>query len=284
MSTISIDAIVERVGSLPPLPDTIFRLVSIVGDPSANLTQIVDTIRYDQAFTAEVLKLCNSAYFGLSRAVESLDDAVRLLGTVKVLQLVVAAHSKAMLSRPQTGYGLPAGALWLHSVGVALAAQALARPMKLTQGGMLFTAGLLHDVGKVVLNEFVANDYLEITRRVTQDRIAFSEAEEQVLGFSHQEVGGRLAESWALPHPIVNCIRFHHNPLELEPADPFVDVIHIADAICIMFGIGGGDDGLAYRACPAVMSRNGLSEGDVESIGADVVAEVKQVQALLSQK
>lgn len=282
MSALMIDDIVERVGTLPPLPDTIYRLVSIVGDPSSSLSQIVEAIRYDQVLTAEVLRLCNSAYFGLSRRIESLDDAVRLLGTVKVLQLVIAAHSRAMLSRPQAGYGLPAGALWLHSVGVALGAQLLGRPMKIPQVGLLFTAGLLHDVGKVVLNEFVAKEYVAISQRVVQERIAFSEAEKQVLGFTHPEVGARLAETWSLPPAIVSCVRYHHDPENAPEPDPLVDAVHLADAVCILLGVGGGDDGLSYRANPAIMARYGLNQSELELVGAEVIAETKSVQALLA--
>lgn len=284
MSAQMIDDIIERVGTLPPLPDTVYRLATVVGDPASSLTQIVDTIRYDQALTAEVLRLCNSAYFGLSRTIESLDDAVRLLGTVKVLQLVVAAHARAMLSRPQAGYGLPAGALWLHSVGVALGAQLLARQMQLTEVGLLFTAGLLHDVGKVVLNEFVAQEYAEIARRVSQDQVSFVEAEEQVLGFTHPVVGARLAETWNLPTAIVECVRYHHEPQAVVESNPLVDAVHLADSICILLGVGGGDDGLSYRADPAVPTRYNLAESQMEALGADVIAELKLVQTLLGEK
>ncbi len=284
MSTQLIEEIIAHVGTLPPLPDTIHRLVSVVGDPSSTLAQIVETIRYDQVLTAEVLRLCNSAYFGLSRTIESLDDAVRLLGTVKVLQLVIAAHARAMLSRPQAGYGLPAGALWLHSVGVALGAQLLARPMRLTHVGLLFTAGLLHDVGKVVLNEFVAKEYAEISQLVAQRHISFAEAEREVLGFSHPEVGARLAEEWSLPPAIARCIRYHHEPETTPTPEPLVDAVHLADSVCILLGVGAGDDGLSYRVSGTVLERYALSQSDLECVGADVIAEVKSVQAMLAAK
>jgi putative nucleotidyltransferase with HDIG domain len=282
MSTHLIDEIVERVGTLPPLPAMIDRLVQVVGDPKSSLAQIVETIRYDQVLTTEVLRLCNSAYFGLSRKIESLDDAVRLLGTVKVLQLVIAAHTKAMLSRPQSGYGLPAGALWLHSIGVALGTQQLARPMKLTHLGLLFTAGLLHDVGKVVLNEFVAKEYAEIAQCVAQRHCSFAEAEQEVLGFTHPEVGARLAEKWSLPQTIVRCIRYHHTPEACPEPDPLVDAVHLSDSVCILLGVGAGDDGLSYRVSQNVLDRYALSQSELEIVGADVIAEVKSVQAMLS--
>lgn len=284
MSTYMIDDIITRIRTLPPLPDTVHRLLSVVGDPSSSLPQIVDTIRYDQVLTADVLRLCNSAYFGLSRTIESLDDAVRLLGTVKVLQLVVAAHARTTLNAPQTGYGLAPGMLWRHSIGVALGAQRLARQMRLSQSGVLFTAGLLHDIGKVVLNEFVANEYVEISRRVVEDHTTFVEAEQDVLGFTHPEVGARLAESWSLPETIVRSIRYHHAPDGPETPDPLVDAIHLADSVCISLGIGGGDDGLSYRVNPDVLARRKLMQSDLEAIGAEVVAELKSLQAQLGDK
>ncbi len=284
MSTIQLDQIIERVGTLPHLPSTILHLVNVVSDPRARLEQIVEAIRYDQALTAEVLKLCNSAYFGLARRVESLDDAVCLLGTVRVFQLVMAAHARAMLSRPQEGYGLPAGALWAHSVGVAVAAQLLARRVRLPQFGSLFTAGLLHDTGKIVLNEFVGEQYAEIVRRVTEDGVSFLDAEQQVLGYTHPEVGARLAASWSLPDSIVHCIRYHHDPAACPQVEPLVDVIHLADAVCILLGVGAGDDGLAYRAQGAVMKRYNLTEADLEVIGAEAIGELRSVQAMFTER
>ncbi len=281
-SALTIDEVVERVTALPHLPDTLMRLVSVVSDPRSSLSQIVETIRYDQVITAEVLRLCNSAYFGLARTVESLDDAVRLLGTLKIMQLVMAAHSRALLSRAQEGYGLPAGALWSHSVAVALGGQLLARQMKLQQVGLLFTAGLLHDVGKVVLNEYVARDYAEIARRVQEDHITFCEAEAQVLGFTHPEVGSRLADTWSLPDTIARCIRYHHEPKECPIDDPLVHAIHLSDSVCLMMGVGGGDDGLAYRCDPDIMTRYKIGPEDLDLLGADLITELHTVQALFS--
>ncbi len=284
MTTSMVDQIVERVGTLPHLPDTLLRLVNIVSDPDSTLREIVEVIRYDQALTAEVLRLCNSAYFGLARRVESVDDAVCLLGTVKVFQLVMAAHARAMLNRPQAGYGLSAGVLWQHSVGVAVAAQHVARLLGLSQTGLLFTAGLLHDTGKIVLNEFVSKEYAEIARRVAEDRLAFCEAETEVLGYAHPEVGARLAERWSLPESIVRCIRYHHEPDALPEPDAIVDAIYLADSICLIFGIGTGDDGLSYRARPSVLARHNLVESDMEHVGAESLIELRSVRALFAKQ
>lgn len=283
MSTLTINDIVERVGMLPRLPDTTYRLISVISDPMASIDQIVETIRYDQAATADVLRLCNSAFFGLSRKVNSIDDALRLLGTTKVLQLVMSTHTRALLSGQQEGYGLPQGALWRHSVGTAIGAQILARRFGVAEMGLLFTTGLLHDIGKIALGEYVAAEYAEITRRVTEERHSFVEAERAVLGFTHAEVGAQLAESWSLPQAIARCIRYHHEPNLFNATDPLVDAVHLADATCLLMGIGIGDDGLQYRAHPATMARYNLNEADLETIGCEIVLELKSVQQVFAE-
>ncbi len=272
--------IIECVGSIQPLPDTALKLMNVMSDPKSKLEDIVSAIKYDQAVTSEVLKLCNSAFFGLSREVTSLEDALKCLGTAKVLQMVMSIHTNNMLAREQKGYGLDPGILWKHSVAVALASSQFAQKLRLADTNLAFTAGLLHDIGKVILNEHVAEEFVEIVRLVTDEQMAFVEAERQVLGFSHEEVGAMIAEKWKLPVPIVQCIRYHHTPSELEPLSPLVDAIYLANTVCLLLGIGIGADGLCSRADPSVLERHGLRESDLEIIGVQVVVELRRVQSM----
>jgi putative nucleotidyltransferase with HDIG domain len=187
-----------------------------------------------------------------------------------------------LLSKEQTGYGLDPGVLWKHSVAVALAASHFTTKMKVANGSVAFTAGLLHDIGKVVLNEYVAAEFSEIARRVSEQRISFLEAERDVLGYSHEDVGGMIAEQWKLPEPMVLCIRHHHDPDALEVPDPLVDVVHLADCTCLMLGLGLGADGLSYRAAGGVMGRHNLHENDLEVLGAQVLVDLKRVQGMFA--
>jgi putative nucleotidyltransferase with HDIG domain len=274
--------ILKNVGALPPLPTTAIKLMNVLNDPRSTVEDIVETIRYDQAITGQVLRLCNSAFFGLSRTVTSLNDAMLCLGSVKVLQLVMSVHTNSMLSRKQIGYGLERGVLWKHSVAVALAASGIAQRLGGTMVNLVFTAGLLHDIGKVVLNEYVADEFMEIVRRVNEEHLSFSEAESNVLGFSHQEIGARIGEMWKLPEPIIRCIRYHHDPESIEPADALVDIVYLANCICLLLGIGLGEDGLYHRAHEEVMRRNSLRENDLEIIGAQTTIDLKRVEQLFA--
>ncbi len=277
---ITCEDIVSQIDALPPLPDTALKIMDVLNDPRNTVEQLVEVIRYDQAVTTEVLRLCNSAYLGAGRRIDSLADAMVCLGTAKVTQLVMSVHTNSLFTSEQDGYGLQPGALWRHSVGVALAAASVASLIKMPNKGVVFTAGLLHDIGKIVLNEFVREGFAEIVRLVTDKQQSFLEAEQAVLGFSHQEIGAAIGEKWRLPEPIVDCIRHHHDPTSIDPPSQLVDVIYIADTTAMLFGVGLGLDGLAYRADEAVVARLGLNQHDMQNVGAQMLVELKRAEQL----
>jgi len=278
------EAILARIDALPALPAAAYRLTRIIQDPDCRLKDVVDTIRFDSSVTAQLLRICNSAYYGLARRIVAVEDAVRLLGMSKVVQLALAAHARSLLSGTQAGYGLQAGALWMHSVGVALASQKIAQRSCGSAAATLFTAGLLHDIGKIVLNEHLADAYVRVAARVVEEGLSFPDAEMAELGFTHAELGARVAERWQLPEEIVRSIRYHHTPSQLEPADPIVDAVHAADVVCLLMGVGGGDDGQMYRADAGAIQRLALDRSAIEQLGVETVSELKAVQSQFQVK
>lgn len=270
--------ILDRVKRLPPPSATATRLIAVITDPESSVEDIIEVIKYDPGLTSEVLRICNSAYYGLQRRVSSLQEAIVRLGSMRVLQLVMSVHTTTLLSRPQPGYGLEPGVLWRHCVAVAIAAARFGTRMGIANEGLIFTAGLLHDIGKIVLNEYVGRDFQAIVEKVTQQRASFIEAERDVLGISHEEIGARLAERWQLPEPIIRCIRYHHEPHALDPPDVLVDGVYLANCLCLLLGIGLGEDGLYYRADPAVLQRYALKERDLQVVGLETLDELQRVE------
>jgi putative nucleotidyltransferase with HDIG domain len=277
---IDLDQILDGIGMLPPLPATSVRLLNVIGDPGASMTDIVEVIKYDQALTSDVLRLCNSAYFGLSRRITSLNEAMVCLGTLKLLQLVMTVHANVMLSGPQAGYDLGPGMLWRQSVATALAAAEIGKRVGYANTNLAFTAGLLHGIGKIVISRFVDEHSSEIIRLVDEDALAFNDAERKVLGMDHTEVGALAAERWKLPEPIVRCIRYQLEPSALDPPDKLVDIVYLANCTTMLMGVALGSDGLSYRADEAVAERNGLSEPDFEAVGIVMCAELQKLAAL----
>ena len=273
----------QAICRLPALPAAASKLMQLVQDPDSEVREIVRTIESDPALAMALLRLCNSAALGVGRNVQSIQAAVVLLGRRQLTQLVASAQFQGLLGAEQDGYGLLPGGLWRHSIGTALAANQLADLTAHPEPSTLFTAGLLHDIGKLALDAFVHQDYSEIARRVQEEGLSFPEAERAVLGCDQSEAGARLAEHWKLPEVIVRVIRMHHQPNALDPPDATVDLVHLADAVCTMVGItyGESSDGLAYRICPIVTKRAGLKRSDLDSLAIEIVAQVKEVEQWL---
>ncbi len=283
--TVELHDIVERVDELPVLPSTTLRLVTVLGNTETTMDEIIGVIQYDQNLTAQVLKLCNSAYFGLSRQIESLRDAISYLGSKQILQLVFGVHCKSTFSKSQSGYGLVAGMLWKHSSGVALAAEKLSLGQKKnTSTGLIFTAGLLHDIGKVILDQLLSERYREVIKQVEVYRIPFNEAEHSVLGFSHEEVGEMIANQWKLPKSIAAASRHHHAPENYDGGDDnireVVEIVHLADSLVMSMGIGIGDDGLSYSVTGSLAEKYGLSGKRFDEISSEVLIEVEELEEL----
>ncbi len=275
-----VEDIVAAVDTLPPLPDTTLKLLAVLRDPRSSIDDIVSVIKYDEVITSEVLRICNSAYFGLNRKINSLNEATVCLGVAKLMQLVMAVHADALLGKEQKGYGLAPADLWRHSVATAIGCELIAAKVGLHNSNLLFTMGLLHDIGKVVLNEYVAKEYAKIGKLVQEEKYAFNEAERMVLGYDHCEVGSLLVDKWQLPQEISSCIRWHHEPADAQNPNPFVDFVYLANAVSLMLGLGLGHDGLSYRADEEILNRYNLTERDLEAFGAQVIAELAEVQVM----
>ncbi len=283
--TVEIVDIVESVEQLPVLPGTTLRLINILSDVNTSIDQVVDAIRHDQNLTAQVLKLCNSAYFGLSRQIVSLQDAVTYLGATQLLQLVFSVHCKSTFSKNQEGYGLLAGMLWKHSNAVAIASEKIANHKNLKPtSGLLFTAGLLHDIGKVILDQALSEHYQQVLELAETEQIRFDEAEKIVLGFSHEDIGQMIANKWQLPEEIVATTKYHHESENYKGNDDqvalVVEVVHIADSLVMMLGIGIGTDGLRYRINENLINKYELKKDYIDRLGVEVLASLEKIEKL----
>lgn len=274
--------LIRKVERLTPFSGTILQLMQSLNDPDSDVRSIVEGLRFDPAITVQVLRLCNSAAFGRPRKVASLAEAVVYLGRRRLLEVLLQVGAGMVLDGNHAGYGLSRGELWKHSVAVAIAAETLGMRLGMPDPGTLFTAGLLHDIGKIVLSEYVAPVFRKIIARVEGQNTTFFDVEREMLGYSHDEVGAMLAERWKLPAPIARCIRHHYKPSELDPPDALVDVVNLANCLCLMFGVGAGEDGLNYRADPLVMKRVGAHRSDLSAVEVEVAVRLRELAPLFA--
>jgi len=232
---------------------------------------------------ARVLKLANSAFYGLPRRVSTLSEAVVILGFRTIKNLAIAASTFELLNREIAGYWLQRGELWRHSLACAIGAQLIARRVRLPVSEEAFVAGLLHDIGKVAINLFVREQFDQIMERALQDRIPFVEAEQAVLGFNHAMAGGLIAEKWNLPPLLVSVIKYHHQPSSAPEKEPMISVVHLADLLSITMGMGIGGDGLYYVLEEGTLAMFGLEQVDIDELCGQIVDQMAQAANLQEQ-
>jgi putative nucleotidyltransferase with HDIG domain len=278
----AIQELIKEIKNLKPIPQIANQIMSIVENPNASLSDVADIIVYDPMTTANILRTCNSAYFGLSRKVESVHEAVALIGLEQIVDLVLLKSGAENLKKEQDGYGLDEGDLWRYSVASALISRALCEKKQLASSHMVFTAALLKDIGKVILNRFVGDSFPKIQALVEEDGYSFMEAEKKVIGVDHSELGGLVASNWKFSQKMVYIIQNHHLSNKQAREDMETCIVYLSDIICMMMGIGGGADGLAYRFHDEVIKKLGFSEKDIQETIADFGENMAKVEDLIA--
>lgn len=256
--------ILERAEALPPFPAVIQRVMALMEDPLVGADKILEVVRYDQAITANIIRMCNSTMLAGAVPVSTLRDALVRVGNRQLLQIVLSAGGTDLLEREVKGYDLSRGELWKHSILCALLAESLCDVLHYPSSDKAFTAGLLHDVGKLAMAEFVAEAFGAIREMAVSGRIPFLEAETKVLGVSHAEIGGRLGELWKFDPELVDAIRHHHAPAGAAGGSTLPFLVHLSDILCLTSGIGVGADGLQYKIDYDLCKAHGIGPREFE--------------------
>ncbi|HSW64749.1 MAG TPA: HDOD domain-containing protein [Dissulfurispiraceae bacterium] len=232
------EKIILATGDIPSLPAVAAKVLQMAKDENLSLDELENTIEKDQAFSSRVLKMANSPFYGRNRSVDSISGAILLIGFKTMFSLVMAMAIKDVNRR----FGLFEQKLWEHSLGVSMAASMLAKETRLAAPDEALMAGLIHDVGKTVLNNNIPDRYSMVVENVYQGAGAFVEIEDALLGFNHCTVGGFIARKWKLPKNIETVIEFHHSTVIPDHADgtyePLCQIVAVADALVNSLGIG----------------------------------------------
>lgn len=267
----SIECIRNAVAKHPPMPAMYHDLMVYVNSPDVDFKKLADIVRYDPGVTMNILKVVNSAAFSGATRIDSLQQAFVRLGARRLFQIILAQGVAAQLAQTFEGYDLAARMLLQHSVGVALTAESLAQHLGRQAPALLFTAGLLHDMGKIVLDPFVLKERPTLDTRLRDTDASFDEIEKDVLGVTHAEAGAWLMERWAFPAELVAAVGAHHHP---ENAGQYKDatlIVHLADTLIYSQGIGAGIDGFRYHVAEGAADALGLRSRDMEYIASSTL-------------
>jgi putative nucleotidyltransferase with HDIG domain len=232
--TSQIRTIAQEVGEIPTLNQVAWKVLQSISDESTTVRDLERLISCDQALTVRILKISNSAFFAIRGTVSTLSRAIVILGLQRLRSLVVAASVEGLCRSK----ALKDKLIWEHALAVALAASFLARECRYRDAEEAFVCGLLHDLGKAVLDRNMTTRYQAVLDLVYNEEYSFLHAERELLGFDHTEVGCLVAEEWHLPPLVGETIRYHHEP-EYARLDPTLcALVSLGDAICIYQGIG----------------------------------------------
>ncbi|HHO75073.1 MAG TPA: HDOD domain-containing protein [Deltaproteobacteria bacterium] len=263
-------AITKRIQSLPTLPQVVQKLTSMVESPDVTAKDIGRLISSDQVLSAKVLKLVNSPFYGFPGRISSISHSIILLGFNVIKGVVLSASVFDLMEQSMVG-------LWEHSLGSAVVSGAIGRHLGLNEPEEISTAALLHDIGKVLVRVSLKDDYEMIKAVVQNEGCSFRDAELEVLGVDHAEIGSWLAGEWGLPERLAIPISFHHDPEAAPKLTERVAVVHIADNIVRAFGVGSGGDAGVNRISSPAWELVGMDRADLPLLMKKVYSDLEEV-------
>jgi putative nucleotidyltransferase with HDIG domain len=260
--------LVSKIKSLPPVSYAALKLLNLLEQPAVSNEDVVQVLKCDNVLTAKLLRACNSPYFGLAEPVSSVDQAVFLLGHQQILHIVLTLAFGSAMVIPLPGYAVEANELWRHSLITAAAGEIIAGEITdlNVDASVAFTVCLLHDIGKLVMNQTLTPEVqADIRSRIEKEQISRSEAEKAALGTDHAEVGACLLQSWHLPELIVESVANHHQPV-LKPRPRLSVVTHLANCLAHFAGSAPGWDAYAIRVDSNVIDTFNITEDRLETM------------------
>lgn len=250
----TLEQVLARADALPALPEIVARILEMLGDEEVNAEALSKHIVSDPAVVVRLLAAANAGAIGASGKVDSVRQAIILLGVGRVRDITLAT---AIIDRFSVAPPFDAQRLWLHSVGVAVCAQEVARSAGL-DADVAYTAGLLHDVGQLLLFVFNPEAYVGALRLKAEHDIDIVDAEREYLGVDHAHVGGELARLWKLPEAVADAIAGHHASDDNQPENEMADAVHVAEVLSHALDLGGGADSRVPNLSDLSCARMGI--------------------------
>lgn len=222
--------ILRSIELMKPIPMVISRVLRSLDEPGSSAGYISEIIGLDQALAANVLQAANSSFLGYGPSCATLKDAVMRLGYKRIRTLVLAVAASKGMEGSLSGYQLAAGDMWSHSVATAVAAQWFARAVNYPEPEVAYAAGLLHDLGKMVLNRFIEEEYKWVFAN-RKHKNTFNEIEKDVFGIDHAYIGSLMVQKWTFPPILISAIQFHHDPAEAGEFQTLAALTNVANAL-----------------------------------------------------
>lgn len=268
--------ILSDVRDLPPMPQTVLKAREIISDPKSDFKELAELFETDQAIAAKILKVANSPYYGQGGKVSSIQRASVILGHKTLGEIIAMGGASSILGKKLEGYGLDAGALWKHSLAVAFGSRIIAQKTDASLVNDAFTSGLIHDTGKLILDNYITERWEQFETFMADANESFLSAEKAILDLDHAEAAFEVCKAWNIPEPLTIAIRYHHFPSQSD-GSMLAYIVHVADAIAMMTGMGLGIDGALYILDDDAMEFLGLKEEAINDIMVEVLKAAQNI-------
>jgi putative nucleotidyltransferase with HDIG domain len=255
---IDLTGIAQAVERIQPIPQVALKILRMLDEGNYYITQIADEIRNDQVICARTIQLCNSALFSKKRQIETLEHALIYLGPEVLAQSVISSYVKEFFTDSAHGYSLCMGGIYHHAVGTAKIAEQLSRLTDTVSPALAYTGGLLHDIGKVILDQYIAAGFPHFYRAVYKET-DFLKSEKLHLGIDHTTIGSQLAERWSFPESLQDVVANHHHPEKALHAPELTHLVYLADLLMSRFLTGLELERLNTDQLDGRLARIGLS-------------------------
>ncbi|MFC1693938.1 HDOD domain-containing protein [Candidatus Latescibacterota bacterium] len=272
------DDILGKIDYLPPLPVSVTKVFQMLKDPKVTVDNIAEVIKLDPAIATSILRLCNSSYFSLNRKVTNIREAVVYVGLSQLKKIMVLSGTRQYFEKRKPGYEKKEGELWMHVLATSIIAEKLNELFKSVNKDDVYISALLHDIGKVVLSEFVMDASKEILSMVEQKGVSFLEAEKSVLGINHAEVGAKVLELWGFSEDVISAVKNHHM-LFKEDDSELDNIIQVSNSLAVTMDYGTGVDGVAYYNISDICRLYNIKQNTLEKIMEESLEKIKQIEA-----
>ncbi len=273
--------VLDGLDDLPTLPTIYTQVSELVRDPKVSVADVAKVIEMDQAITSKILRLVNSSFFGFSRQVTSIRQAVVLLGFTTVQNTVLSVSVFDSLSPNQVN-GFDLKEFWRHSIGCGIICTSMDRILKTSHNDETFVAGLLHDIGKLILDRYFESEFSQAIDYANKNGVTLYDSERLMIGSTHDEIGEYLAERWKLPYTLVEAIALHHQPSNLRSDPKLVSLVHVADYFTHRLGCGFSSNYGLPEIHPFALDELGLDEVSLASLEEKLVKVLEDNSELFS--
>ncbi len=276
--------VISNIRNLPTPPIVFHQIQKVIKDPKVNAAQVASILAEDPAMSVKVLKLTNSAFYGLAREIDSVKQAVVIVGMEAIKNLVLSASVLDMFKGQNNDQEFQ-DRFWRHSLSVAVCSRILARQLRsrgVADSDAAFSCGLLHDIGKIIIQCYLPDEHKRVQAEMSNDRQSMTfEVEDRVLGYNHTQIGSLLAVQWKLPHTLSDAVTYHHHPQLSENQEVMPYVIHLSNYLAKKTFYDRSEAHLIGKLEPGMIEYMGTTEADLDKYGEQLREEYLKAETFM---